>query len=91
MNLLSMSIGQLENISLAGAALPIVIGLVLMRFVAKAMVRTVIMVIALVLGVAVYSQRSEIQSCYDDARASAAAGSTEVTCSFFGQDITLAP
>ena len=41
MNLLSISIGQLENISLAGAALPIVIGLVLMKFVAKAMVRKI--------------------------------------------------
>ncbi|MFM8846921.1 MAG: hypothetical protein ACKOHN_02590 [Actinomycetota bacterium] len=90
-SVLSMSISQIENVSLAGAILPVVVGLVLMKFVAKAMLRTVIMAVALVLGVAVYSQRSDIQACYDEARASAAAGETAVTCSFFGQDVTLAP
>ncbi|MBM3827090.1 MAG: hypothetical protein FJW09_00450 [Actinobacteria bacterium] len=89
--LFALSVDQLKNISLAGVVAPIVIGLLLMKFVAKAMVRTVIMVIAVVLAVAVYSQRQEISECYDDARSGDAVVDTEITCTFFGQDVSLSP
>jgi len=89
--LLSLSVDQLKNVSLAGVIAPIVVGVILMKFVAKAMVRTIIMVIALVLAVAVYSQRQEISDCYDDARSGEAIVDAEISCSFFGQDVTLTP
>lgn len=88
---LALSVDQLKNYSLVGAALPIVIGLVLMRFVAKTMIRSVILLVAVVLGVAVFSQRQEITSCYDKAQVDVSAGAPEISCTFFGQDITLTP
>lgn len=88
---LSLSVDQLKNVSLAGVVAPIVVGAVLMRFVAKAMVRTVIMVVALIVAVAVYTQRQEITDCYEGARDEATIADGKITCSFFGQDVTLTP
>ena len=89
--LVALSVDQLKNVSLAGTALPIVVGLVMMKFVAKAMVRTIIMLIAVVLGIAVYTQRQEISTCYDKAQTEIEKGASEISCSFFGQDVTLTP
>jgi len=89
--ILSLSVDQLKNVSLAGVVAPIVIGVVLMKFVAKAMVRTAIMAIALVLAIAVYTQRQEITDCYDRARTAGTVVAGELVCSFFGQDVTLTP
>ncbi len=90
-SLLSLSVDQLKNVSLAGVVAPIVVGVVLMRFAAKAMVRMVIMAVALVLAVLVYTQRQEITDCYDSARDAGTVAAGELVCSFFGQDVTLTP
>jgi hypothetical protein len=89
--ILSLSVDQLKNVSVAGVVAPIVIGAVLMKFVAKAMIRTIIMVIALVLAIAVYTQRQEITDCYDRSREPGTVVTGELVCSFFGQDVTLTP
>lgn len=89
--LLSLSVDQLENVSLAGVVAPVAIGVILMKFVAKAMVRTIIMAISLVLAIAVYTQRQEISDCYEGAKADGSITDGEIVCSFFGQDVTLTP
>jgi hypothetical protein len=90
-SILSLSVDQLKNVSLAGVVAPILIGVVLMKFVAKAMIRTVIMIVALVLAIAVYTQRQEITDCYDRSREAGTIVAGELVCSFFGQDVTLTP
>ena len=65
--LVAVSADALKNLTTAGAFVPIVIALVIVKFAVNAVVRTVVLLVALALGVLIYTQRSEIQSCVDNA------------------------
>ena len=60
-SLVAFSVDQVKNLTTASAFLPIVIALIIVKFAVSAVVRTVVIVIALALGIFLYSQRSEIQ------------------------------
>lgn len=66
-SLVAVSVDQVKNLTTAGAFVPIVIALIIVKFAVSALVRTVVIVVALALGLFIYSQRAEIQSCVDEA------------------------
>ena len=66
-SLVAVSVDQLKNLTTVGAFVPIVIALIIVPFAVRAVVRTIVIVVALALGVFIYSQRSEIQQCVDNA------------------------
>ena len=80
---------QLKNFTTYGALLPIVIGLVVFKFAVSAMVRSIVLIVALALGGLVYSQRSEISDCVDSAKANAESSLGKVQCKVLGFTIDL--
>ena len=64
---LAISADALKNFTTAGAFVPLVIALVIVKFAVSALVRTVVLVVAVVLGLLIYTQRSEIEQCVKDA------------------------
>jgi hypothetical protein len=80
---------QLKNFTTYGALLPIVIGLVVFKFAVSAMVRSIVLIVALALGGLVYSQRSEISDCVDSAKTNAETPLGKVQCKVFGFSLDL--
>jgi hypothetical protein len=80
---------QLKNFTTYGALVPIVVGLVIFKFAVSAMVRSVVLIVALALGGLVYSQRTEISHCVDSAKANAEASLGKVQCKVLGFTINL--
>ncbi|MBU3688958.1 MAG: hypothetical protein FGM29_05325 [Actinobacteria bacterium] len=85
--MISVAADTLKNFVTAGAFVPIVIGLILVKIVVSTVARLVIVVVALALGVAVFTQRAQIDDCIDDSSVSTS-GAT-VSCSLFGFDVDL--
>ena len=80
---------QLKNFTTFGALVPIVVGLIIFKFVVSAIARSFILVVAVALGVLVYSQRSEISDCVDSAKANAESSLGKVQCKVLGFTIDL--
>ena len=80
---------QLKNFTTYGALLPIIIGLIIFKFAVSAMVRSLVLIVALTLGVLIYSQRSEISNCVDSAKANAEVSLGKVQCKVLGFKINL--
>ena len=80
---------QLKNFTTYGALLPIVIGLIIFKFAVSAMVRSIVLIVALALGVLIYSQRSEISDCVDNATANVESSLGKVQCKVLGLNIDL--
>lgn len=66
-HLIAFSADALKNLTTAGAFVPLVIALIIIKFAVNAVVRTIVLVVALGLGVLIYTQRTEIQQCVDNA------------------------
>lgn len=66
-SLIALSADVLKNLTTASAFVPLIIALIVIRFAVNAVVRTIVLLIALGVGVLIYSQRSEIQQCVDNA------------------------
>ena len=81
--------GQLKNFTTFGAFLPIVIGLIIFKFAVSAIMRSIVLIVALALGALIYSQRSEISDCVDNARATAEVSLGKVQCKVLGFTIDL--
>ena len=79
--------GQLKNFTTFGALLPIVIGLIIFKFAVSAIVRSIVLIVALALGVLIYSQRAEISECVDNAKANAETSLGKVECEVLGIDL----
>ena len=92
---LALDVSQVRTATLAGSVVPVIIGLILFRFIAGAFARAFILVIALVVGGAVYLQRQEITDCVDDARAGIeelnAVEAPSIDCKIFGFDLSVKP
>jgi len=86
-SLLGVSVSQWENYATFGSLVPIVIGLVVFKLVANAIVRTVILAIALAAGALIFLQRSEISDCVANARENLEEDRTSVSCTIMGFDI----
>lgn len=85
--MISVAADTLKNLVTAGAILPIVIGLILVKIVVSTIARLLIVVVALALGVVVFTQRTQIDECIDKSTVSASGAS--VTCSLLGFDVDL--
>lgn len=77
----------IKNYLTAGSFLPLVIALVLFRFVASLVVRSILVVVAVAIGVLVFTQRGQIDDCVDSLERSGT--SVAVSCSVLGFDIDL--
>ena len=87
--LLAIDVSKLQNFMTAGAVAPIVIGLVIFRFAANAMIKAFILIVALVLGGLVYTQRGAISDCVDKARSDASASMNQLQCTILVYDFHL--
>lgn len=87
--LLAIDVSQLQNFMTAGAVAPIVIGLVIFRFAANAMIKAFVIIVALALGGLVYSQRSEISDCVDQAKKMQSSEGNQAQCTILGYDFQL--
>ena len=83
----SISPETIKNYLTAGSFLPLVVALVLFRFVASLVVRSILVVVALAIGVLVFTQRSQIDDCVESFERSGT--SVAVSCSVLGFDIDL--
>ena len=79
--------GQLKNFTTFGALLPIVIGLIIFKFAVSAIVRSIVLIVALALGVLIYYQRAEISNCVDNAKVNAETSPGKVECEVLGIDL----
>ena len=86
--LLAIDVSKLQNFMTAGAVAPIVIGLVIFRFAANAMIKAFVIIVALALGGLVYSQRSQISDCVDQAKEESLEGD-QAQCTILGYDFQL--
>ncbi len=86
--LLAIDVSKLENFMTAGAVAPIVVGLVIFRFAANAMIKAFVVIVALALGGLVYSQRSQISDCVDQAKLGSIEGD-QAQCTILGYDFQL--
>jgi len=82
-SLWALNQSQLKNLTTYGAFVPIIIGIIIFKFAVSAIVRSIVLILALVLGGMIYSQRSEISDCVDEAKDTSA-----IDCSFYGYDFT---
>lgn len=85
-SLWALNQSQLKNLSTYGALVPIIIGIVIFKFAVSAIVRSIVLIIALALGVLIYSQRSEISDCVDNAKTNAETSLGKVECKILGFD-----
>ena len=65
----------------------VVIALAALVLVKNMVMRILTTILLLALGLASYSQRSNISDCADKVRASA--GTQEISCTFFGQEVEI--
>ena len=80
---------MLKSLTTYGAFVPIVIGLIIFKFAVSAMVRSIVLIVALALGVLIYSQRSDISDCVDNAKANVETSLGTVQCKVLGFNINL--
>lgn len=85
--MISVAADTLKNLVTAGAFLPIVIGLILVKIVVSTIARLIIVVVALALGVVVFTQRAQIDDCID--QSSVSSEGANVSCSLLGFDVDL--
>lgn len=76
-----------KNVLTAGSFLPVVVALVLFKFVVSAVVRSVLIVVAIALGVVVFTQRASVDECVDSFDREGA--SLAASCSILGFDFDL--
>ena len=87
--LLAIDVSKLENFMTAGAVAPIVVGLVIFRFAANAMIKAFVVIVALALGGLIYSQRSQISDCVDQAKLMESLEGDQAQCTILGYDFQL--
>ena len=80
---------QLKNFTTFGALVPIAVGLIIFKFAVSAVVRSIVLIVALALGGLVYNQRSAISDCVDSAKTNAETPLGKVQCKVFGFSLDL--
>lgn len=76
-----------KNLLTASAFVPVVVALVLFKFVVNAVVRTVLLVVAVGIGVLLFTQRSAVDDCVDSVDLDGV--SVTASCSILGLDFDL--
>ena len=92
----ALELGQVENGSLIAIGVCVVAVLLVLKFISSIITRIVLSVIFAGLGVALFSQRASVVDCAAKLKDQAVLAVAEepspandVTCTFFGQDVTL--
>lgn len=78
---------MVKNVLTAGSVVPLLVALVLFKFVVSTVVRSILVVIALAVGILLFTQRSAIDDCVESF--SREGTSVSATCSILGYDIDL--
>lgn len=78
---------MVKNLFTAGAFVPAVVALVLFKFVVSTVVRSVLIVVAVGLGVVVFMQRSAVDDCVESLEREGT--SVSASCSILGFDIDI--
>lgn len=78
---------MVKNALVAGSFVPLVVALVLFRFVVSAVVRSVLIVVALGAGVLLFTQRAAVDDCVESIDRDGT--SVSASCSILGFDIDL--
>lgn len=84
---LGISVSQWENYATFGSLVPIVIGLIVFKLVANAVIRTIVLAVALAIAALIFLQRNEISNCVDSARENLEQDLTSVSCTILGFDL----
>ena len=87
--MIGISVDSIKNIVTASSAAPVLIGIVIVIFVANKVVKLVVLLLALALGLLVFSQRSTIDECVD--RLAASTTPQNEVCRVLGYDFKLDP
>lgn len=85
--MLSITVDSVKNYVTAGSFAPLVIALLVVFFIANKVIRTVVLLVAVALGLVIFSQRSKIDECAD--KLSQSTNPTAETCDFFGYEFRL--
>ena len=80
---------RLKNLTTASAVVPLLIGLVIFKFAVSAIVRSIVLIVALALAGLLYSQRSQVSECVDNAQANLETSLGKVQCKILGFTIDL--
>jgi hypothetical protein len=88
----AMTLESAKNIGIAVAVALVVLMLVMTFVIKNVTIKLLIVVILGGLAFGVWTQRSSLQDCADKVKARGALGDTsDVTCTFLGTDIKVAP
>lgn len=80
----------LKNLALGVSGVSVVVAVVALKLISSLVGRAISTVLFVAIALAGYSQREEISSCIDTVRETGASvTTTEITCQFFGQDISV--
>ena len=89
-NLAAIDAETLKTMALGLSAGSIVIAIILMKVISSVVGKAVSTVILLAIALGGYSQREQITSCLDEVRSQTSMTvPTEITCVFFGQEISV--
>ncbi len=86
--MIAMTVDSAESIGVAVAVALVAIMLVMVTLIKKATGKLIAIVIVGGLAIGVWTQRSSLQDCAENAKARGALGATSgLTCSFMGTDV----
>lgn len=77
----------IKNLITAGSFVPLVIALVLFKFVVSTVVRSVLVVVALAVGVVLFTQRDAVDDCVDSVEQ--VGTNVSASCSILGFDVDI--
>jgi ABC-type uncharacterized transport system permease subunit len=84
---LSITVESVKNYVTAGSFAPLVIAVLVVFLIANKVIRTVVLLIAVALGLVIFSQRAKIDECAD--KLTRSSDPTAEKCPFFGYEFRL--
>lgn len=87
----ALNLSQAKNGSIVAIIVCVAVILLIVRFISSIVVRLVLSVVFAALGVGIYSERTSLLDCAERVSESVSvdAPAKDVTCTFFGRDVTL--
>ncbi|MEO5723145.1 MAG: hypothetical protein ABIQ39_10340 [Ilumatobacteraceae bacterium] len=88
--MLSLTVDTVKNAAIVVVVVLAVLAIVAASLIRKVVAKLIVVALVVIIGVAVWSQRSSLQNCATRAKDRAALGDkASVVCSFFGQSVTV--
>lgn len=87
----ALDLNQAKNGSVVAMVVCVAAILLILKFISSLVVRLVMSVVLAALGVVIYSQRSSLVDCAEKITASVSAADpvSDVSCTFFGRDVSI--